>query len=1025
MMNKFDIYTGIHNLGKIDIDDIAQICLLGNISRKDDCWTRILNPVLTKMKKVRFADVCIGENVDITGGERHCIDDVFIVKAGGKNLYHQNVNVPEYTAYGLALEYAKKKGHDVWCKENKEHKNTIRCSTLDNSHFYTFKFNGTNNTDDDTILENTIKGICALQDAKFVDSGFKNITADGHMGLNINWEEKDGCMTQCDASLLDKFALHGKTERRSFKWLDNNLHDFCPVDTLHKFDENLLSKYPGYEYMTNAFENIQFVLDNNLVNTIRTYIELQGIKVSSFTCKYRPVPYQSNSLSNYGRAIDNDVLITVGTAVEMTGEPDDILICELNGKKVDFVFDDLYESKNYEQKAGKAGLACVLVNGTYGSDRNCRNLTKSQCLEASSKISGGTRWDSDSEVCVLNSVANVKTINNVIQLSSGVAIAVGVTFLTGGSAAIAIVAAGSGLLLDTAFIGIEKINELRPAHRARSFAKDVQNCQIPDGTISCSTAQKNCAIKVVNGHFAALEEIFTDLNDDQMNVIGNLMENVTNCLSDEEYEMALQTSTTYATAALNVFSWGLLIGGMFFHPESAANLSRFPKVAKVLGRLPGARMTTRTLNGVEHTRLFLDGVSDARINRIVSDLLKDNYFMSGSIQDGKKVLDISKQNIFSRWDNAVGNWLLDTDNKIGHILLGVNKRAEVGKYTIDFGNGVKHNFYKIIINDNDNVDGIVKALKGNGYFISSGTEEGAKYLYVADEDVLSGFDNIPTNWLKQGIQNIDNVSEAFYAKFPGFKNYDDFFRISNNVFPKIAAEKMVTQIRNDGRFFAKTMPIEGIGGQSERYVIVAISKEDADKIGIVWKGKDLVSDVDNSAFLRNIEFYKNNEITRIGNTSAYIEDVGSIDGRAIVTIRIGNRKIPFYVSSGLAGKTQVPTGKWEIFWGLGPDDEWFNKGSLSGINSHYGSRQLEYIAHELDSKLGDPRSIEYVLSTVGRKSRPDNAGGFVGVANLGSIDAKSINSGFKYAPRNYDDYDALDVLRANQKDIIYYLENLR
>lgn len=843
MMNKFDIYTGIHNLGKIDIDDIAQICLLGNISRKDDCWTRILNPVLTKMKTVRFADVCIGENVDITGGERHCIDDVFVIKSKGKNSYHQNVNIPEYTAYGLALEYAKKKGHDVWCKENKEHKNTIRCSTLDNSHFYTFKFDGTNNTDDNTILENTIKGICALQDAKFVDSGFKNITADGHMGLNINWEEKDGCMTQCDASLLDKFALHGKTERRSFKWLDNNLHDFCPIDTLHKFDENLLSKYPGYEYMTNAFENIQFVLDNNLVNTIRSYIELQGINVSSFSCKYRAVPYQSNSLSNYGRAIDNDVLITVGTAMEMAGEPDDVLICELNGKKVDFVFDDLYESKNYEQKAGKAGLACVLANGTYGSDRNCRNLTKSQCLEASSKIPGGTSWNSDSEVCVLNNVANAKTINNIIQISSGIAIAVGVTFLSGGTATIAIVAAGSGLLLDTAFIGIEKINELRPAHRARSFAKDVQNCQIPDSTISCSTAQKNCAWKVVNSHFAALEEIFTELNDDQMNVIGDLMENVTNCLSDEEFQSALETSTTYATASLNTITWVLLIGGMFVNPESSlAKLAqRSPKIAKVLTRGRVIEMTKHSANGIEYARFAVDHLNKADMDKFVENLVKEGNFVSGGLADGKKIMYVSKQRIFDTWDNSVNNWMLSTGDKIDNILRKFNKKSvfRSGK-----SNTLHKDYYRIMINDGDDVEEMLGALQKNGYVVSSGTTDKQRFLAVSDEDVFGEWDNVQGNWLRNGI-------------------------------------------RQPSRFLSDN----GFSGQVGRY----------------------------NVYLEDLP-------TAIGGTSKII----NIHGRAVVVVNINGHRLPYYVSSGQAGKDAIgiASGRWYPIAGIGVYDgdfEWFNK----------------------------------------------------------------------------------------------------
>ena len=120
----------------------------------------------------------------------------------------------------------------------------------------------------------------------------------------------------------------------------------------------------------------------------------------------------------------------------------------------------------------------------------------------------------------------------------------------------------------------------------------------------------------------------------------------------------------------------------------------------------------------------------------------------------------------------------------------------------------------------------------------------------------------------------------------------------------------------------------------------------------------------------------------------------------------------------MAGKTEVPTGKWEIFFGIGPGG-WFNKGDLTNIKGHYGNDDLFKIADALDAKLGDPRSYEYVLATIGRTSQPTCAGGFVGGSNFSYIDKSTVNSGLRYAPT-----DDISGMKQNYNDIVSYLNSL-
>jgi hypothetical protein len=85
--------------------------------------------------------------------------------------------------------------------------------------------------------------------------------------------------------------------------------------------------------------------------------------------------------------------------------------------------------------------------------------------------------------------------------------------------------------------------------------------------------------------------------------------------------------------------------------------------------------------------------------------------------------------------------------------------------------------------------------------------------------------------------------------------------------------------------------------------------------------------------------------------------------RKIVLFDVNGVNVPFYLSSGHAGKKDVEAGKWYPFFGIGSDG-WFNKLSAKEINNYYGIDILRSIAEALDKKIGDIRfdkSIPKVL----------------------------------------------------------------
>jgi hypothetical protein len=76
--------------------------------------------------------------------------------------------------------------------------------------------------------------------------------------------------------------------------------------------------------------------------------------------------------------------------------------------------------------------------------------------------------------------------------------------------------------------------------------------------------------------------------------------------------------------------------------------------------------------------------------------------------------------------------------------------------------------------------------------------------------------------------------------------------------------------------------------------------------------------------------------------------------RKIVMADVNGTAVPFYLSTGFAGKKNVAAGKWYPILGLGKKG-WINKGSQSDINSYYGSPELKQVAQKLDEQIGDIR----------------------------------------------------------------------
>ena len=209
------------------------------------------------------------------------------------------------------------------------------------------------------------------------------------------------------------------------------------------------------------------------------------------------------------------------------------------------------------------------------------------------------------------------------------------------------------------------------------------------------------------------------------------------------------------------------------------------------------------------------------------------------------------------------------------------------------------------------------------------------------------------------------------------------------------AGNIAEMINDEGNYYATILNKEGHRGAD--YMVITISKSDADKMRYSWSGNDLTYPIDNSQNMARLRQQIGNPITSIRGTPVVIEtmsDFGRVSGRAIVMVRVGNKKLPFYISSGTAGKTDVPTGKWEFFGGITEEKGWFRKGgTIKEINNHYDSAELKQIANALDNTIGDLRDTELVLKTIGRQEL-NGLGKVATCQNAPAISPETINQSF-------------------------------
>lgn len=962
-----------------------------------------------------------------SGGTEYCIDKPF-----------NRTNVQMLQAAALAAEYALvKNGHDVRC-ENEWRKSGnddwFSCTSVDNKHFYEFKFDDVVESVDATIQKNVRRALCeSLYDGEYNIS--KTYVYDPDCELSD--ENKRHALKQSAA----QFGITATVGKQGV----NFSHSRQMIYTTQKID--------GIDPFAFYSRDIQIRANGQMIDGLYEYAALQLAPraIKTFTCNRNPIQVAPK--------IDDR---------KIQGSTDDVLTCYIDGTPVDFVFDDMSEASKKLSRGGYSNMNCTVAGGAYNGSE-CMYIGETQCKRIQ-KLSAATMpsnklpfWNSNTQQCELPAAADATEYQrnmNIGIMVGGIIVGAVVTVATGGTAApvLALVA------VETAG-GVIEITQTQKIYDAiDEFLAESQKCN-----------NASCAESMLHANLQRMSNMTFDMTDAQLNGIDHELARLASLIpSDSQfYQDVLQNGTSTADNHKGFFdpdSWepeqvwravgitlqlASLIGGIgkwvagkvnklprattaikqgAKNADNAAKMTstqakrldeidnRLTKIQAELNANPSASRaselrTERTrLTQEKNTILNKVGTKDA--DEIAN--AKTAAYSAKEIQTAQRELDDARTALQRRLDweskqspNALKNDL-QSRNSAGRAARDKVRAAE--QKLRDMGETVTPMEFRSVddILNTPTTTAAEQATKAKQAENASSTKQTTSATTDQTSDIAKGTQlAVPANFSQTAKNVVNDINEIGttkeYAVIRGIGP-----RNKTSELP-ITEENYITQLINDrdDLIFRTYVQPDGTGGDigANRFIIK--------------KTDDMFTGDENMVYRRintkPVNSLRGRSITTINGKQVFLEQldnggfIGNISGRPVVVVNYDGHKIPFYASSGSAGKLDVPTGKWEVFFGFGQDG-WFNKTDINAIVNHYNSPELKQIANALDDIIGDQRNVENVFATISRKYY--NGQGTVAHYDGPAASRQFINQMLDFTPINHGGNHS--VLQGNIEHIKRY-----
>ena len=520
--------------GSVTNDDLNSLCTIGHLDGTECSeFKRALMPF--------YREAC---GKDSGKSNTYCIDKIF-----------SGANLRLVEAIGLAKEYAKiKDNREIVCSTSVRKKGVldsddyVKCRTADGKHFYEFKFDGTEETNDANIYTSLHKMICKIHNLEYKRS---NTRPSEELTLTY-WIPE-----MCDTTDINKCNQVNKSLERfshnasigEMEWANGMMttkYRGCLI-TFRVSDDSQLRTAYGID--NTVFKDVQYVagkeLEIKIKNYVKPYVEKSGEQLTSFYC------------ANSTREIV-DGLIT----------RNDILTCYINGKPIDFLFNDLSESKEYAKNAGLSRIACAQLGGNT-DEKMCRGLEESECTDLGLKLQQqglkGTNYLAEKGGCVLIDAAVERAANLLNEIAVGVV----VTVVTGPFGAIPVIVSVIG---DLAFEAVQNWLDGIPYKDFKDFIKETDDCMnMSDDDIvgddSISDVKKYCLGDVLNRYYKLMSTEVDALAPDVEKQLNYKMQEIVDIVGDDSI-VYINTSYIPIGKSVRNYSQFALFGFlMIFNPE--------------------------------------------------------------------------------------------------------------------------------------------------------------------------------------------------------------------------------------------------------------------------------------------------------------------------------------------------------------------------------------------------------------------------------------------------------------------------
>ena len=463
----------------LTVNDFGVLCHeiadwdLNTETGKNKCKQFVYEFKASKINKYYY--VCDLLYSDIPAKNKWCEDEIF-----------KDTQVTALQAVGLAKEYATVYfNDDIECITRPSgFDDYVTCRSKTLPKWYEFLFDDIIESVDKTIQNSLEESLCKLHGYGYQEP---ISSMDAHGGIKITMSY---CKNVYDAHSCNTISKSAKrfgyiTEIRLGKC------GFFQEKPIYSKD----SLMTAYNIKNDVFysSSIQIQGSEDLHSMLQTYVAnaIAPEVLTSFECNYNPVQIGS---------------------IRGNSDTDDVLTCQANGNRIDFVFDDLSESSNLQDKAGKEALSCTIVGGTFTGQR-CANLNKEQCATvAKSPVCQDCNvyWDEKNGICTLGNASvldKLKKGATVSLIVGGAVVAVVITVGTAGAGGVTLSTAAI-LLVETVGAGIEIANQVEINGIADDFLVESNKCK---------TA--SCAEQLIKENLQRLSNIANDMTDAERKAI--------------------------------------------------------------------------------------------------------------------------------------------------------------------------------------------------------------------------------------------------------------------------------------------------------------------------------------------------------------------------------------------------------------------------------------------------------------------------------------------------------------------------